>query len=142
MDNDLFCRAGGFSSMSNGYIEKVRKQMLSGIELKILLCVMRYSNGYQRDKAKLSATFIAEWTGQSVSGIKKGIRSLREKGLLIAETDKRGLTNYLAFDASNITSTEMYTSTEIYTSQKSELVPKSNQDQYRKVHRGSTEIYT
>lgn len=59
-------------------IKVVRKK----VDLVVFQCMIRYTLGFHRPVARLSNGFIGTWTGLQTPNVRKGIRSLKEMGLV------------------------------------------------------------
>ena len=63
----------------NEFAVKVLKKKVS---LLVFQCMLRYSLGFNRPTCKLSNGFIAKWTGLLIPNVRKGLRELKEMGLV------------------------------------------------------------
>lgn len=51
----------GYTTIANEILDHLYKQPLNGTELKVVMCILRYTFGFRRKSHKLSASFIAKW---------------------------------------------------------------------------------
>ncbi len=75
-------KENGFTAIPNELFEAILMSSLTLRELKIVLFVIRYTYGFQRQEAKLSVRFIAEGTGIKFNHIATSIKSLLQKNIL------------------------------------------------------------
>jgi len=52
------------------------------VALIVFQCILRYSLGYNRPTARLSNTFIAKWAGLHTPNVRKGLKELKQMGLI------------------------------------------------------------
>lgn len=55
----------GYTTIANEILDHLYKQPLNGTELKVVMCILRYTFGFRRKSHKLSASFIAKWGKQT-----------------------------------------------------------------------------
>lgn len=48
----------GYTVIANEILDHLYKQSLNGTELKVVMCILRYTFGFQRKSHKLSASFM------------------------------------------------------------------------------------
>lgn len=51
----------GYTTIANEILDHLYKQPLNGTELKVVMCILRYTFGFRRKSHKLSASFIQYW---------------------------------------------------------------------------------
>ena len=76
-----------FTKFPNELLENIMCSKLTATEIKILLCVIRYTYGFHREQHQLSVSFIQKATDLSHNNVQKAIQLLIEKAILI-ETRK------------------------------------------------------
>ena len=76
-----------FTKFPNELLENIMCSKLKATEIKILLCVIRYTYGFHREQHQLSVSFIQKATDLSHNNVQKAIQLLIEKAILI-ETRK------------------------------------------------------
>lgn len=76
-----------FTKFPNELLEHIMCSKLNASEIKILLCVVRYTYGFHREQHELSQSFIQNATDLSENYSKKVIQNLIKKDILI-ETKK------------------------------------------------------
>ncbi|MMZ43850.1 Bacteriophage replication protein O [compost metagenome] len=72
----------GYTRVANEIYEEVAMRKFNGIQLRMLLIVWRYTYGFKRKSAELSATFLATALRSDLSGIKKELKRLFEMNVL------------------------------------------------------------
>lgn len=83
----------GYTTIANEILDHLYKQPLNGTELKVVMCILRYTFGFRRKSHKLSASFIAKWGSCDVSSVKRALKHLRAMKIVICINDeKRGVT--------------------------------------------------
>ena len=120
-----------FTKIPNDLLERLGAADLNGTELKVALCILRFTFGFQRDSCPLSATFISRWANCGVRNTKKAIRRLREVGLIeVLNPDQRGSTLEITFcQSQGITSAQLDTGAQLDTSAQSDTGVVPNQAQ-------------
>lgn len=48
----------GYTTIANEILDHLYKQPLNGTELKVVMCILRYTFGFRRKSHKLSASFM------------------------------------------------------------------------------------
>ena len=76
-----------FTKFPNELLENIMCSKLKATEIKILLCVIRYTYGFHREQHQLSVSFIQKATDLSYNNVQKAVQHLIEKSILI-ETRK------------------------------------------------------
>lgn len=76
-----------FTKFPNELLEHIMCSKLNASEIKILLCVVRYTYGFHREQHQLSVSFIQKATDLSYNNVQKAVQHLIEKSILI-ETKK------------------------------------------------------
>ena len=56
------------------------------IELKVFLCLMRFSMGFHRSQCEAGLSFVSRWTGLDRRNVHKAIEALLVKGLIVRVT--------------------------------------------------------
>lgn len=77
-----------FTCIENNFLEYIMKNIKKAAQIKILLCIVRFTNGFHRKEAMLSTSFIAQYTGLSKRGILRELAELEEMGVIHRRTDK------------------------------------------------------
>lgn len=117
----------GYTRIANELMDAIGQLDLNGTEYKVLLCVMRYTYGFQRKSHKLSASFISEWGNCSERTVKRALKRLIALNILLVTNEgQKGVTSVLElnknFDLWR-TGEQMYTSDRIDTSDKVDTTP-------------------
>ena len=80
----------GYTAIANEILDHLYKQSLNGTELKVVMCILRYTFGFRRKSHKLSASFIAKWGSCDVSSVKRALKHLRAMRIVICINDEKG----------------------------------------------------
>lgn len=72
----------GFTRIANEILETTAAAKLTGTQYAIVLCVWRYTYGFNRKCCSLSISFIGKATGMSRRGIQYEINTLIERNIL------------------------------------------------------------
>ena len=89
----------GYTRISNQIIEAIGSMDLNAAEYKVLLCVFRYTYGFNRKSHTLSASFIARWGNCSIRTVKRALMRLEElKVIEILNSGCRGVTSEIALN--------------------------------------------
>ncbi|MCC3379859.1 conserved phage C-terminal domain-containing protein [Paenibacillus farraposensis] len=72
----------GYTRVANEIYEEVAMRKFNGIQLRMLLIVWRYTYGFNRKSAELSATFLATALRSDLSGTKKELKKLLDMHVL------------------------------------------------------------
>lgn len=126
----------GYTSIANEILDNLCKLSLNGTELKVVICIFRYTFGFRRKSHKLSASFIARWGKCDVRAVKRALKKLQEDKIIICvNSEMRGVTSELMFNKNyeqwiptsgqNVTSGQIVTSGQNVTG----AVVKSSPDQ-------------
>lgn len=75
----------GYTKISNELLEQLYSVRFNPTQLAIVLCVIRYTYGFQRKTAKLSNSFIAKAIDKSERSVKRGVVELLEMNVLFSE---------------------------------------------------------
>lgn len=85
--------------MAEKYYTQVENSLISYLmtvakasQIKILLCIIRFTSGFHREKTELSASFIAKFTGYSRRTVVKELAELEKMGII---TRKNSSENYI-----------------------------------------------
>ena len=81
----------GFTKIANELFDVILISNLSLRELKILFCVIRFTYGFNRKEANLSARFIGKATGIKANHVFTSVRDLIEKKILLSKNSKSGI---------------------------------------------------
>lgn len=112
----------GYTSIANEILDNLCKLSLNGTELKVIICIFRYTFGFHRKSHKLSASFIAKWGECDLSSVKRALKRLQERKIVVCvNPEKKGVTAELAFNKNYeqwVTGGENATSSKIATSSK------------------------
>ena len=93
---------GGFTAINNTILESLCLADLSSAEIKIVLCVLRHSVGFQRQSFRASISRLAALTGSSLSTVKRAVRCLKAAGILVSLDERKGVTGELAVQDANL----------------------------------------
>ncbi len=97
-----------FTAIPNELLEAVYSSDLNATELKIVLAVIRYTYGYNRDRAEMSITFIAAATRINRDFAAKCIRKLVAKGVItVYKSDTRVTSKEIGINVTAICKSEM-----------------------------------
>ena len=89
----------GYTSIANEILCELCKISFNGTELKVIICIFRYTFGFHRKSHKLSASFIAKWINCDSRSVKRALKTLQEKKIIICiNSDQRGVTSELMFN--------------------------------------------
>ena len=89
----------GSTSIANEILCELCKISFNGTELKVIICIFRYTFGFHRKSHKLSASFIAKWINCDSRSVKRALKTLQEKKIIICiNSDQRGVTSELMFN--------------------------------------------
>lgn len=82
----------GYTAVANEILDHLYKQPLNGTELKVIMCILRYTFGFQRKSHKLSATFIAKWGNCDLRTVKRALKKLQQDRVIIyINSEQRGV---------------------------------------------------
>lgn len=81
----------GYARIANQIFEEVAKRKFNGTQLRILMIVWRYTYGFNRKSAALSATFLAKALQSDLRGVKNELRNLMDKQVLRVFEEARGV---------------------------------------------------
>ncbi len=83
----------GYTKIANELLEAVSRYGLTGIQLSIIIILMRYSYGYNRKTVKASAKFVSDAiNNKNPSYIAKELRKLEELNIINVVGCKQGVT--------------------------------------------------
>ena len=112
----------GYTSIANEILDNLCKLSLNGTELKVVICIFRYTFGFRRKSHKLSASFISRYGNCELSSVKRALKRLQEKKIVVCvNPEKKGVTAELMFNKNYeqwSTSSKKATSSEITTRSK------------------------
>lgn len=126
----------GYTSIANEILDNLYRISLNGTELKVVMCIFRYTFGFHKKSHKLSASFIARWGNCDVRAVKRALKKLQKNRIIICvNSEIRGVTSELMFNKNyeqwiptsgqNVTSGQIVTSGQNVTG----VVVKSSPDQ-------------
>ena len=87
-----------YTKVSNEILEALAKAKLNGTQHAICLVVCRYTYGFRRCEAKLSASFISEATDITLRHVKRELQALYDRSILIQKDQRDGVTSTLGFN--------------------------------------------
>lgn len=112
----------GYTSIANEILYELCKISFNGTELKVIICIFRYTFGFRRKSHKLSASFIAKWINCDSRSVKRALKTLQEKKIIICvNSEQKGVTSELMFNKNYeqwVTGDNLVTSDKIVTSDK------------------------
>ena len=87
----------GYTRISNEILEAIYQcKNLKPLEYKMLLCIIRYSYGYNMTECKLQNQFLVKKIGISKSHVSDTMQSLVKKNIIFKRNDTYGINlNYL-----------------------------------------------
>lgn len=89
----------GYTAIANEILDHLYKQSLNGTELKVVMCILRYTFGFRRKSHKLSASFIARWGNCDSRAVKRALKKLQQDRIVICiNSEQRGVTAELMFN--------------------------------------------
>lgn len=120
---------GNFTKFPNCLLEVLYRQRLSGSDFCVLLFVLRFTRGFNREFHALSVRFIADGTQLSTSTVKDCLRRLRKKQFILSRKGS-GSTNELAINYKYLVSSskenhsaEIHTRTDFQPTDSTEIRP-------------------
>lgn len=75
----------GFTAISNELLEAIYKADLTRNEMKILLCIIRYTYGFHKENAFLSCGFLSAETSLPKSRVSESLNGLKGKNIVIVK---------------------------------------------------------
>ena len=69
----------GYTNISNDLMDNICKLPLNGTDIKVILCIFRYTAGVGRKSCKLSGSSIAKWGNCDLRAVKRALKKLQEK---------------------------------------------------------------
>lgn len=82
----------GYTSIANEILDNLCKLSLNGTELKVVICIFRYTFGFRRKSHKLSASFISRYGNCELSSVKRALKRLQEKKIVVCvNPEKKGV---------------------------------------------------
>lgn len=76
---------GNFTQVPNSLLECLYGSDLTSREIKVMLCIIRYTYGFHRDGAELSLSFISNATGIRTNKVSAIVKQLTEKNMIAKE---------------------------------------------------------
>lgn len=92
---------GTYTKVPNTLLNDICKAELSGRNLRVLLFIVRYTQGFNRNSAKLSATFIANGTGIDERSVKRIVKNLEVLEYIKVEKTSKTSTNKITLTSGN-----------------------------------------
>lgn len=138
----------GYTPIANEILDNLCKLPFNGTEIKVIMCVFRYTFGFCRKTHKLSASFIASWGECDLRSVKRALKKLQESKIIICvNSEKKGVTSELMFNKNFeqwLTGDKNVTSDRIDTSDKNDTRPvsKVSPDQCHFAHPRNTKYNT
>ncbi len=71
-----------FTCVENVLLEYIMKNIHRAGQIKVLLCIIRFTNGFHREEAMLSTSFIARYTGLTERSVMRDIHDLEKAGII------------------------------------------------------------
>lgn len=71
-----------YTRINNALLNELCKLPLTGQELRVLLLIIRYTNGFNRETAELSVTFIANGTNSNERTVRRTLSKLETLGYI------------------------------------------------------------
>lgn len=87
-----------FTKISNDILEALTKAKLNGTQYAICLVISRYTFGYQRCEAKLSAGYIANAADLNPRQVKRELQALISRNIILQKEQRNGITSVLGFN--------------------------------------------
>lgn len=75
----------GFTAISNELLEAIYKADITKNEMRVLLCIIRHTYGYQRKCGEFPRSFLKEETGLSEARITESLDGLKGKNIIIVK---------------------------------------------------------
>ncbi len=89
----------GYLRIANELLDALGRINLNGTEFKVVLCVLRFTYGFNRKSHKLSTAFIARWCSCSVPTVKRAVKRLSDLGIIVSlNAESKGVTSELALE--------------------------------------------
>jgi len=85
-------KENGYTTIANELLEAITGSSLTLRETKIILCVIRYTYGFNRKEAQLSLRFISEATNIKYRHTQTVLSNLLSKNILIIKRENQGIT--------------------------------------------------
>jgi phage replication O-like protein O len=76
-------KQNGYVPIANELLEAIYKTDMTRNELRVLLCVIRYTYGYNAKSERLSLGFISSETGLAKSRVSEALNGLKGKNITI-----------------------------------------------------------
>lgn len=78
----------GYTNISNDLMDNICKLPLNGTDIKVILCIFRYTAGVGRKSCKLSGSSIAKWGNCDLRAVKRALKKLQENKIIIRVNPK------------------------------------------------------
>jgi len=114
----------GYTRIANELYDHIGAAKFTATQLKVILCIMRYTYGFNRKSHRMTASFVAKWAGCSLSMVKKELiyltsanvisiisRGNREGNILAMNKDFESWKVECAMSEKDLTSTAQGTGT-------------------------------
>ncbi|MBE7015925.1 MAG: hypothetical protein E7417_03795 [Ruminococcaceae bacterium] len=89
----------GFTKVPNHLLNTVMKCQFSGVELKLILAIWRYTNGFSRDSAELSLNFLAGEIGSCARVVSRQMKRLIDMNVVqVRYVNQKGVRSYAIND--------------------------------------------
>lgn len=73
----------GYTNISNDLMDNICKLPLNGTDIKVILCIFRYTAGVGRKSCKLSGSSIVKWGNCDLRAVKRALKKLQENKIII-----------------------------------------------------------
>ena len=85
----------GFTKVPNHLLNTVMKCQFSGVELKLILAIWRYTSGYSRESAELPLSFLAGEIGSCTRVVSRQMKRLADMNVVqVCYTTQKGIRAY------------------------------------------------
>lgn len=138
-------KENGFTPIAHEILEAIQQFKFTLNELKIILCVLRYTYGFNRKSHSMSLSFFENHTGLSRSRINKAIKNLVNNNVLIItkKGDAKNPNTYMFnkdYDAWTMEKYSSFGSAEFDTSVQNDTTTSVQNDTTTSVRNGTQEI--
>jgi phage replication protein O, N-terminal domain len=79
----------GFTMINNNFYERILATKIGGPKLKIVLAIVRQTEGYHLDEAPMSSRFIEKMTNIDHRNVERYIKQLLEKKIIFQRTGEK-----------------------------------------------------
>lgn len=84
-------KENGYTSISNELFEAIFSKNLTSREIKVILCIIRYTYGFNRKQAELSLRFLSEATNIHYRHTQTVLTTLIEKNIVSVKKESNGI---------------------------------------------------